>query len=73
VQTILLESLVYGIFRFHFCQECGYQSYKVLLILCAILGAYHQKVNKKRKDTEKCMKQLWKVLKGKVRNAYFIV
>ena len=45
----------------------------MLLILCAILGAYHQKVNKKRKDTEKCMKQLWKVLKGKVRNAYFIV
>jgi len=30
--------------------------------------AYHQKVNRKRKDTGNSMKQLWKVLKGKVRN-----
>jgi len=49
------------------------EKHKILLILCDVSVDYHQKVNRKRKDTENCMKQLWKVLKEKVRNVHFIV
>jgi len=40
--------------------------------MCECIVAYRQKVNRKRKNTGNSMKQLWKVLKGKVRNVSFL-